>query len=633
MKRRLAVLLALAAPFALGSFPIERITANVTIVRGPVNGVLIQRGGATLAIYGDPRPNPAKAAEVLFTHHRRDVAWAGRTMVRRGAVAIGPEAERAFFNDVGDFWEHYRTARFHDYADQSSRILAEPLPLAKTVRDGDAIEWRGLVVHILGTPGYTRGAVSYLLEIDGKRLACTGDLIYGDGKILDLFSLQDAIPAVKEDGYHGYAARAGDVLASLRKIAAWKPDVLIPARGPVIHNPGSAIAALTGRMQAVFRSHFTIDALRWYRGDQRTRLMAERVLGPAPVDWMPMADTIQEKLPPWIIAITNSRLLVSRTGAGFLIDCGNRRVIDEVERLQRAGTIKGLDGIYVTHYHDDHSNLVEEMAEKFHCPVYACREMQDILEHPEAYRMPCLTPNAIHNVHAMAEGATQHWNEFTFTYSYFPGQTIYHGGLVAARDGGPSVFFVGDSFTPSGIDDYCLLNRNLFAPEPGFLECLRATQKMTGDYLLINQHVPPAFRFSPQQVGLMIGAFEKQRDLVAALVPWDDPNFGVDEQWARFYPYTAETTPGGHLELKVILLNHSPKSREFRVTPRVPAGWKAPRGPLRVTIGPRQQGFVAIPITASNPGLSIVTADIAFGPWDLREWTEAMVTVKSRAAE
>jgi hypothetical protein len=45
-------------------------------------------------------------------------------------------------------------------------------------------------------------------------------------------------------------------------------------------------------------------------------------------------------------------------------------------------------------------------------------------------------------------------------------------------------------------------------------------------------------------------------------------------------------------------------------------------------VGPRQEGSVRIPVTVGTPGLKIVTADVAFGPWDLREWTEAMVTVK-----
>jgi glyoxylase-like metal-dependent hydrolase (beta-lactamase superfamily II) len=630
MTWKLLVLITGVLPATIAAQPlrVEKITASVSAVRGAVNGVRIERNGESLAIYGDPSLKPARARQVLFTHHRRDVVWAGRRLVENGAAAVAPEAEKALFGGVGQFWEHYKTARFHDYANQSSRILAEPISLARTVRDGDMIEWQGLTIRVMGTPGYTRGAVSYLVEIDGKRIGCVGDLIYGDGQLLDLFSLQDSIPQVPEDGYHGYAARAGDVVQSLRRIAEWKPDLLIPARGPLIHDPGKAIDRLIRRLQAVFASHFAIDALRWYRGDDKIRDMAARVLGPTPVQWMPMAEKVEEKLPEWIVPITNSRLIVSRTGAAFLVDCGNPKVIEEVKRLRRQGVIKQLDGIYITHYHDDHSDMAQAMADGFHCPVYFCREMRDILEHPERYRMPCLTPNAIRSTHAMEDGAKQRWNEFEFTYSYFPGQTIYHGGLVAKNDNGQTVFFVGDSFTPTGMDDYCLLNRNFLAPEKGFLDCLNMIRKMPGDYLLINEHVPPAFRFSPQQMDFMIETFRKRRSVLAELFPWDDPNFGIDEQWARFYPYTAEAASGGHIELKVILRNHSASRQEFRVTTHVPAGWQAVRDPLRVSLGPREERPVSIPITVGTSGLKIVTADVAFGPWDLREWTEAVVTVK-----
>jgi glyoxylase-like metal-dependent hydrolase (beta-lactamase superfamily II) len=620
-----SLLLVVSLAAAMGApAQVEKITANVSVVRGAVNGVLIQRPSGTVAIYGDPRPEPARARMVLFTHHRRDVVWAGRTMMARGAQGVAPEAEKPYFTGTADFWEQYRTKRFHDYADQSSRILAEPLPVARTVRGGDSVEG----IQVMDTPGYTRGAVTYLVESDGKRIACTGDLIYGNGRILDLYSLQDAIPAVKEDGYHGYAARAGDVVASLRKIAEWKPDILIPARGPVIKNPSEAIDSLIRRLGAVFASHFEIDALRFYRGDERIRAMAARVIGPTPVFWMPSAEKVQQTLPDWIIPITNSRLIVSRTGAAFLVDCGNRRVMDEVRRLKSEGKIKQLDGIYITHYHDDHTNMAQVMADEYHCPVYFCREMRDILEHPESYRMPCLTPNAIRSGRAMEDGARQKWNEFQFTYSYFPGQTIYHGGLVAKRDDGQSIFFVGDSFTPSGMDDYCLLNRNFFAPEKGFLDCLRDIRKMTGNYLLINQHVPPAFRFSPSQVDFMISAFEERRDLMAALFPWDNPNFGVDEEWARFYPYTTEVAAGRQVELEVMVRNHSAEMREFRVTPHAPAGWRVAGQTVRVSVPAREERSVRFAVTAGGAGLGIVTADVAFADWDLREWTEAMVTAK-----
>src|ERR1700692_1428070 len=89
---------AACVPLAAKPIPVEELTASLSVARGPVNGVLIQRNGETLAVYGDPRPNPAPAKQVLFTHHRREVVWAGRALVEHGAKAVGPEAEKPLFN-------------------------------------------------------------------------------------------------------------------------------------------------------------------------------------------------------------------------------------------------------------------------------------------------------------------------------------------------------------------------------------------------------------------------------------------------------------------------------------------------------------------------------------------------------
>lgn len=617
-------LLAQALPAADSGKP---LAPGVSVVLGPVNGVIITRESKHLAVYGDPRENPSDAEKVLFTHHRRDVAWAGRGLIERGAEAVVPATEKGLFTDVDGFWERYQTARFHDYSQHTSRVLATPFRQVTPVHGGDTIRWRNLAIEVLDTPGYTRGAVSYFFEAGGKRIACTGDLIYGDGKILDLFSLQDSIPAVKEDGYHGYAARAGDVVASLRKIAARKPDVLVPARGPVIENPQQAIDRLIARLEAVFTSHFTIDALRWYRGDDKIRAMQSRVLGATPVDWMPMAETMHDKPPDWIVPIANSRLILSASGSAFLVDCGSQRIIQEVKKLQQAGRFSKLDGIYITHYHDDHTDHAQAASDEFHCPVYTCTEMRDILEHPRAYHMPCLTPNPIRPT-VMKEATRVRWQEFELTYSYYPGQTLPHGGLLVKKDNAETIFFIGDSFTPTGIDDYCLLNRNFAPPEKGFVYCLNILKGMKPEYLLINQHVLPTFRFSARQIDLMIANLEKRAELERALFPWDDPNFGLDENWACFYPYGSEVPGGKPFELKMVILNHSPATRQFKVTPRVPPGWTA--RPVSISIRPRQEGSVAIRITpaAADRGLHVITAGIAFGSWELPEWTEAMVVLK-----
>ena len=480
----------------------------------------------------------------------------GQGMVEQGAEAVYPAAEEPLFTGVQTFWAKY--SQFHDYANQSTRILASPVRSGKAVRGGDHVAWNGFDIEVRDTPGYTRGAVSYLLIADGKRIACVGDLIYGDGRILDLFSLQDAIAATKEDGYHGYASRAAEVITSLRQIAEWKPDVLIPARGPVIHDPQEAIQRLTGRLQDVFASYFAISALRHYRGDEKLDLQAKRILGNRGVDWMPMARTAVP--PAWIRVIGNTRVIVSDSGKAFLVDCGNRRLLDGVKKLNLP-----VEGIWVSHYHDDHTNFVQTASEELNAPVFASPELKDILERPMAYRMPCLTPNPIRKVTTVAEGSTRRWHEFEFTYSYFPGQTLYHDGLLVKKDGGESVFFIGDSFTPSGIDDYCVLNRNLVEPEHGYEYCLNYVKRTKPDWL-VNEHVDPAFHFSDAQIDTMLANLKKRRVQLATLFPWDDPNFGIDEQWARFYPYRSEAKTGERIELKVIVLNHSPVRAEFVVT-------------------------------------------------------------------
>ena len=111
----ICALLCVFAP-SLPAQPVETIAAGVSVVHGPVNGVMVERNGQLLAIYGDPRPSPVHASMVLFTHHRRDVTWAGRALAAQGAQSVAPASEEALFRGVGAFWERYRTARFHDYS-------------------------------------------------------------------------------------------------------------------------------------------------------------------------------------------------------------------------------------------------------------------------------------------------------------------------------------------------------------------------------------------------------------------------------------------------------------------------------------------------------------------------------------
>jgi glyoxylase-like metal-dependent hydrolase (beta-lactamase superfamily II) len=627
MKRRttnlalaLAALELLVTAAAAGAGPLP---AGVRFLPGPVNGLLV---GEKVLVYGDASGGVKPVAYVLFTEARRDVVWAGAPLVARGAKAIVPQLERALFENPGAFWAEYETQRFHDYSEVNTKVPREPIQVWRAVHGGEALDLDGVRVEVIDTPGYTRHAVSYWLETGGKRIACTGDLIYGDGQLFDLSSLQDAVPEAKARGYHGYAARAGELIESLRKIQAREPDVLVPLRGPLIENPREAIGRLIARLQTLLASHFATDALRWYWGDDNLRIRSGKALDGRPVDSMPMAE--HRPLPEWVLAIGNSRLLLSQTGAGLLIDAGYSGARAKLDELAAQGRLKTVEAIWITHYHDDHTDYAQALADHFQCPIYFTPHLSDILEHPSHYRMPCLTTAPITSGKLQADGTHSRWHEFQLTFFDFPGQTLYHDGLLVERDGGGALFFTGDSFTPSGIDDYCLQNRDFVGEGEGYLYCLDVLRRQKQEVWLVNEHVEPTFRFSKEQLARMRAELLRRTATLKELVPWPDPNYAIDESWAAVDPYGSEIRDGENVALRVRILNHAPSPETYRVKWNVPADWTVVEAAPEVAIPAGREGAARAVFTVKGAGLHVVTADVEFAGRQLREWTEALVRVR-----
>jgi glyoxylase-like metal-dependent hydrolase (beta-lactamase superfamily II) len=602
----------------------ESLTEHCLVKRGPINGVVIRSGDQQLAVYGwDDGP----VDQLLLTHGRRDVIWRAEAAAETATI-IAPVGEKYSLENGTDFWARFAESRYHDYAQQSTKIANQVFPVSRWVDGGDTVSWNGLTFEVLKTPGFTRGAVTYVVELDGKRIGFSGDLIYGDGKVLDLYSFQDAIPGAQVRGYHGYGARLADLVSSLDKIVAANLDVIVPARGPLIRQPTASALQLKERAQAVYRNYLSTSALHWYFKADRMRSCGERVLGEgADIRLMPYAQ--HEKTPEWIFEEATSRLLISDSGRGFLLDCGNRRVIDAINKLIDQDVIEKVDGIFVTHYHDDHTDMVQAAAEEFDCPVYAVTEYADVLERPEAYHLPAMTANPIGPIRRVESGQSMKWNEFDLTFHFFPGQTHYHGALFVQKPKQRPVFFIGDAFAPSGIDDYCLLNRNLLHDDQGYLLCLNKIRD-AGECWLINEHIRHVFRFTDEELDYIERQYRARNAILRDMFPWDDPNYGVDEQWAAFHPRGASARPGERLELELRITNHSPVAREFRVTPHLPTGLTLVSSGDAVKLGPRSDGAVKLELRVDAEGGAsrVVTADVVSDGMEFYRWVDALVTVE-----
>jgi hypothetical protein len=273
------------------------------------------------------------------------------------------------------------------------------------------------------------------------------------------------------------------------------------------------------------------------------------------------------------------------------------------------------------------------LADHFRCPIYFTPRLRDILEHPSRYRMPCLTTAPITSGKPQ-DGETQmRWHNFQLTFFDFPGQTLYHDGLLVERDGGGALFFAGDSFTPSGIDNYCLQNRDFLRDGEGYLYCLRILERLPKSVWIVNQHVEPTFRFSGEQYARMRAELLKQRSAMADLAPWPDPNYAIDENWASVDPYGSEVRAGDTVTLRLKVLNHSPRTEKYGIKWNLPAGWKTVEADRETEIPARGERAARATFVAQGNGLAVVTADVTLGDRQLNEWVEALVRVRAQGAK
>ncbi len=606
----------------------SELPKSVEVTPGRINSVRIERKGKELLVYGSDASGK-KAEWVLLTHGRRQLLDFASDSAGAGAKVVAPAGVQELVEEPQKFWDDFWTARFDYYQQQVTKVPVTGLPVAKAVKQGDVLQWQGLNFEVVDTPGYTRDGVSYLLEIDEKKVLFSGELIRSGGQVADIYSFQDAIPDAKIGGYHGYAARFALWIESLRKVAALKPDVLVPSRGAVILDPQADIKTAIDRVQAIYRNYQSTNALNWYFKEAKLKICLEKVLGEgATYELMPYSERID--LPEWCKHIGTTKLLISDDGHGFALDVGSPKMMETLKKALDDGLIKSIEGIFATHAHNDHTAFVAAAAKEFNCPVYTVEEVADVLKNPGSWFLPGVSPNAVEKVVVKKDGEKMKWRGFDLTFNFYPGQMYNHGALLVEKPGHAPVFFIGDTFSPSGIDDYCLMNRNLMREDTGYLYCFKKVRELPEGSWLVNQHIPHLFRFSDAEMDYLEGRYRERMKMLGELVAWDDVNYGIDEQWAWFYPYGSEAKAGDKVEFEVRFWNHSKKERTFEVTLNAGGILKNVKALQPITLKARSNGVVKITGELADgikAGVHVVTADIKSEGMDLRQWCEALIKV------
>lgn len=598
----------------------SQLSEHLYVHHGHVNTGILLDGDRALLI--DPSGAPlqrtlaelgiTKVDQILFTHHHRD-STTGFPISDEVRIGV-PAEEASWFTEVETFWNDPQY-RWHLYNYHPHNLmLADAISVTDTYTDGAQITWGSASLTVLETPGHTDGSVTYLIDVDSKRFAFTGDLIYDEGKIWELYSLQKG---QQTTDYHGFLGARDELKESLEKVRQASPTALIPTHGVVMNDPDKAIDTLLERLAYCYDKYVSISALRHYF----PQLFEE-------FDGHPGHMPIREGKPPpeFLRHFGTTWLIISENNEAFVMDCGSPNIIKQIQQLQVDGEISEVTQFWVTHYHDDHVNATPEFQETFPCETIADSVVAAVITNPIGFRLPCISPSVTRVDRITQDGDSWHWNEFTMTAYHFPGQTYYHGGLLVEGHG-VRMFFGGDSFTMAGIDDYCSGNRNLLGADVGYEKCLRLIQKLKPTHIF-NCHVDPAFDFTDAEIAFMLDTLAEREKCYTELFPWDHANYGMDEHWVRCDPYEQEVAPGGTAQLRVEITNHSDEPRTATAQPILPASWGMEIAPAETTILPRAAGgfgfSIPIPQHCETLGRVVIPVDITYNARPLGQFREAI---------
>jgi glyoxylase-like metal-dependent hydrolase (beta-lactamase superfamily II) len=593
-------------------------TCQVYVVRtGADTALLVDFGSGDVLDHLDELGGP-RVTDVLMTHHHRDQ---GQGLARAAAAGIRiwvPHQEQELFSAVDEYWQAREI--YDNYNVRQDRFtLLEPVPVAGTLVDYATVRFGEQALTVWPTPGHTPGSITLLVEIDGRRVAFTGDLIAAPGQTWSMAATQWT--------YHG-AEGAAAGLASLLELAerplhAARPlDLLLPSHGVPINEPIPAINLLARRLRELLDLRGNNPRLKTLR-EHPYEAITPHVL------WNRTSES-------------KSYVLLSESGKALLIDFGydfttgiaagwdraaRRPWLYTLPALHRDFGVRQISAAIPTHYHDDHVAGMNLLRMVEGAEVWAAANFAPILENPAAYDLPCLWFDPIHVDRVLPLDVPIQWEEYAITLYAQPGHTFYAVAVVFEADG-KRFLCSGDQYAGDGADvfDNYVYPNGFRAGDYQLTADLY--RRVDPDYILTGHWLP--YRVEPGYLERLAARGAALARLHAELLPAPNCDPAAAERIASLRPYQAEAHGGEPLTLVAEVRNPLDAAADVTVRPVVPAGWTADARELRVRLGAGETGCVSFHVTPPT-GVAVrrarVAVDITAGGQRFGQLAEALVTV------
>ncbi len=594
-----------------------RDTVNVYLVRRDREAILIDFGSGDILDHLDEF-GVDRVTDVLVTHHHRDVTQ-GLARARDAGIRIWvPPSERNLVERVDDHWLARPIDNMYDLREDRFSLL-EPVPVDGVVAEYRTQRYGPIDVLALPTPGHTPGSTSYLVEIDGRRLAFTGDLIAAPGKVWSLAATQWT--------YTGIEGLGSTILSGLDLLDR-APDRLLPAHGDPIDEPRPAIELLNDRLQQLIN----LRSPEWRPADLRA------------TPWLQISRHLLRNR----TSVANSYALLSDDGGALIIDFGydfttglphgedrssRRPWLETIPALKRDFGIDRVEVALPTHYHDDHVAGFNLLRDVEGAEVWAPPNMVPLLEQPGRWDLPCLWWDPIPVDRPAPYGRPMRWREYEITFHELPGHTLYAAAIEFEVDG-RKVLATGDQQNGMWVANERpeILNyqyRNGFRFDD-FIRSAELYRRLRPDLMISGHWLPRPV--TDDYLDMLLEAGKRLAHLHRELLPLDHVDFGASGFGARIEPYRTELVAGDAVTLTVLVRNPFRRDEEATVRLVLPHGWSSEPAEQRVAVGPLGEAALAFvvrtPADAPPQRRARLAAELSVGEARFGQQAEALVTIR-----
>lgn len=608
---------------------LERLSPNLFLLRDTCNVYVLKNGDRALLIdFGSGHVRKLLGAigvtrvdGILHTHHHRDQCQGDRRAVAERIPIHVPAHEHHLFEDVENFWRNRRIFHLY-YVRNDFFTLTQNVPVAGVLADYEKFRWGPYELLIAPTPGHTLGSVTLFGEVDGRKVAFSGDLIHSPGKLVNLYDLQ-----------YNYGSPDGVDFAifSLVKLRELAPDLVCPSHGEPFSSPDQGLTELLSKLKGWYESY-----------SPGSTLTAEA---------KPFAVT------PHLVcahqATSTFYALLSDSGKALFVDYGAasgnffssflnatpvndriRFVEHNLSELRARYGMKSVDVAMPSHMHDDHLNGFPYLARHHGTKVWCYENMVEILERPRGSNLGCILAEPLKVERSFRHGEKFKWEEFEFTVFHSPGHTEYQMAMFTEVDGA-RIAFTGDALFPAaGGAPYQLRHNIIFrnwVESDSHVRSIRTILEHQPTMIAPGHGKP--FIANKEDLEDLKKRLEGQQAYFSSVIADPDTDFGLNPSWVRLDPYQAEARRGEAATIEVRVRNYRARPMELEAALLAPAGWKIAPEMVKLTVpanGEGREGFaVTVPPgwdVAARPRVA-VSADVMADGRYLGEIAEGVVDV------